>query len=228
MQTKKYNIFSIQFLHECAFSLFCPKICEMPFSPKAMFESQNCSARKTKLLSAIFPNLLTYSRKNGMIFMRNFHNSLANQEVEAMRNTVALVSARFAKPGQPFESVALPHTWNALDGQDGGMDYFRGACTYEIALPPPTEGKRQFIEFAAANHEAEVFLNGVRLGAHRGGFSTFRFELTAHMRHADNVLTVKVDNDAPDTYPQNADFTFFGGSTGPYPSSKLRRRTSIC
>ena len=128
-----------------------------------------------------------------------------------MRNTVALVSARFAKPGQPFESVALPHTWNALDGQDGGMDYFRGACTYEIALPPPTEGKRQFIEFAAANHEAEVFLNGVRLGAHRGGFSTFRFELTAHMRHTDNVLTVKVDNDAPDTYPQNADFTFFGG-----------------
>lgn len=128
-----------------------------------------------------------------------------------MRNTVALVSARFAKPGQPFESVALPHTWNALDGQDGGMDYFRGACTYEIALPPPTEGKRQFIEFAAANHEAEVFLNGVRLGAHRGGFSTFRFELTAHMRRADNMLTVKVDNDAPDTYPQNADFTFFGG-----------------
>ena len=31
------------------------------------------------------------------------------------------------------------------------------------------------------------------------------------MRHTDNVLTVKVDNDAPDTYPQNADFTFFGG-----------------
>ena len=24
--------------------------------------------------------------------------------------------------------VDLPHTWNAIDGQDGGNDYFRGSC----------------------------------------------------------------------------------------------------
>ena len=146
-----------------------------------------------------------------------------------MRNTVALVSARFAKPGQPFESVALPHTWNALDGQDGGMDYFRGACTYEIALPPPTEGKRQFIEFAAANHEAEVFLDGVRLGAHRGGFSTFRFELTADMRRDSKQHAHREGGQRRARYLSNKTqiFTFLAGSTGPYPSSKLRRRTSI-
>ena len=29
------------------------------------------------------------------------------------------------------ETVNLPHTWNAQDGQDGGDDYFRGVCVYE-------------------------------------------------------------------------------------------------
>ena len=28
------------------------------------------------------------------------------------------------------ESVTLPHTWNAVDGQDGGNDYYRGTCWY--------------------------------------------------------------------------------------------------
>ena len=28
------------------------------------------------------------------------------------------------------ELVNLPHSWNALDGQDGGNDYFRGSCVY--------------------------------------------------------------------------------------------------
>ena len=28
------------------------------------------------------------------------------------------------------ESVDLPHSWNATDGQDGGNDYFRGSCLY--------------------------------------------------------------------------------------------------
>ena len=27
-----------------------------------------------------------------------------------------------------WEAVTLPHSWNAKDGQDGGNDYYRGAC----------------------------------------------------------------------------------------------------
>ena len=36
----------------------------------------------------------------------------------------------FTKPGENRVSVTLPHTWNALDGQDGGGDYWRGECVY--------------------------------------------------------------------------------------------------
>ena len=107
--------------------------------------------------------------------------------------------------------IRLPHTWNALDGQDGGGDYYRGTCTYEIDLPDPSAGKRQYIEFRGANHVAEVWCNGHKMGTHKGGFSTFRFELTEAMKTADNLLTVTVSNGVCSVYPQEADFTFFGG-----------------
>ena len=47
-----------------------------------------------------------------------------------MRTQTLLTTAKFAKWNEAFETVALPHTWNNLDGQDGGADYHRGACWY--------------------------------------------------------------------------------------------------
>ena len=128
-----------------------------------------------------------------------------------MRTYKLLTQAQFAKAGQPPAEVTLPHTWNALDGQDGGNDYYRGVGVYEIALPDPTPGKRQYIEIQGANHVATVWCNGVKLGTHKGGFSTFRYELTKAMTAANNVLKVSVTNEVCQVYPQRADFTFFGG-----------------
>ena len=128
-----------------------------------------------------------------------------------MRNVKLMTQARFFKQGEALSVVALPHTWNALDGQDGGADYWRGIGTYEIDLPNPTKGKKQYIELQGANHVATVYCNGRELGTHKGGFSTFRFELTPAMKPEGNVLTVVVTNGVCDVYPQNADFTFYGG-----------------
>ena len=128
-----------------------------------------------------------------------------------MRVKTLLTQALFAKHGEAFQTVALPHTWNALDGQDGGADYWRGIGTYEITLPNPTKGKKQYIELQGANHVATVYCNGRELGTHKGGFSTFRYDLTPAMKAVGNVLTVVVTNAPCDVYPQNADFTFYGG-----------------
>ena len=128
-----------------------------------------------------------------------------------MRIKTLMTSARFAKQGGTMGVVALPHTWNALDGQDGGADYWRGIGTYEIDLPNPTAGTKQYIELQGANHVATVYCNGRELGTHKGGFSTFRYELTPAMNPEGNVLTVVVTNAKCDVYPQNADFTFYGG-----------------
>ena len=128
-----------------------------------------------------------------------------------MRTKSLLTTAMFAKQNEAFTSVALPHTWNALDGQDGGNDYWRGIGTYTIDLPNPTEGKKQYIEFKGANHVATVYCNGREMGTHKGGFSTFRYDLTRAMKAEGNVLTVVVTNGVSDVYPQSADFTFYGG-----------------
>ncbi|MBQ9155013.1 MAG: hypothetical protein IJ130_14520 [Solobacterium sp.] len=110
------------------------------------------------------------------------------------------------------ETVSLPHTWNAVDGQDGGNDYYRGTCWYVRELSgEETEGERLFLEFAGAAMSADVYLNGIKLAHHDGGYSAFRCELTGHLAEK-NVLAVSVDNsDSRTVYPQKADFTFYGG-----------------
>ncbi|MBP2478039.1 beta-galactosidase [Crossiella equi] len=114
-----------------------------------------------------------------------------------------------------WSTVSVPHTWNAQDGQDGGGDYHRGTGWYRRHLAPPATlaGKRVWLQFDGVNTVAEVWLNGIRLGEHRGGYAAFRFDATNAIRLAqDNVLAVRVNNSAnPDIAPISADYTFFGG-----------------
>ena len=128
-----------------------------------------------------------------------------------MRSYQILNQARFAKQDEAYTTVNIPHTWNAQDGQDGGNNYWRGVGNYEFTLPNPTPGKRQYIEIRGANHMATVWCNGRELGTHKGGFSTFRFELTDALKENGNTLQVAVSNANGNIYPQHADFTFFGG-----------------
>ena len=110
------------------------------------------------------------------------------------------------------ETVTLPHTWNAVDGQDGGNDYHRGICWYVRELAKDeTAGDRLFLELNGAAHTCEVYLNGEKLCRHEGGYSTFRVELTEKLGEK-NTLAISVDNGSNDyVYPQKADFTFYGG-----------------
>ena len=114
---------------------------------------------------------------------------------------------------QTGETVNLPHTWNGLDGQDGGNDYFRGTCCYAKAIKKDElpAGEKYFLQIHGANSSAEVYMNGKHLAHHDGGYSTWRVEIT-HTLRSENCLVILVDNAANETvYPQTADFTFYGG-----------------
>ena len=109
------------------------------------------------------------------------------------------------------ETVTLPHTWNAKDGQDGGNDYYRGTCWYKKRFARPEAEGEVWLEFNGVAMTAEVFLNGQKLARHEGGYSTFRVDLTDALRD-ENELSVSVDNGINRrVYPQKADFTFYGG-----------------
>ena len=110
-------------------------------------------------------------------------------------------------------TVDLPHTWNALDGQDGGNDYFRGTCCYlkTIAKADLPACERVYLELCGANSSADVYCNGKHLAHHDGGYSTWRVDLTNCLTD-ELQLAVLVDNAPNDrVYPQTADFTFYGG-----------------
>ena len=111
-------------------------------------------------------------------------------------------------------AVDVPHTWNAMDGQDGGNDYRRGTCTYEKIFTCPEfdrENQQVYLEFAGVNASAKVTLNGKVVMTHDGGYSTFRSDITEYLQ-PENTLTVEADNSVNDrVYPQKADFTFYGG-----------------
>ncbi|MDE5934022.1 MAG: glycoside hydrolase family 2 protein, partial [Lachnospiraceae bacterium] len=97
-----------------------------------------------------------------------------------MRRTEKLMQDwMFFKNGEK-RLVDLPHTWNALDGQDGGNDYFRGTCVYEkqIAKPDFRKGERVYLQFHGVNASAKVIWNGRNVCVHHNGYSTFRIDVT--------------------------------------------------
>ena len=109
--------------------------------------------------------------------------------------------------------VNLPHTWNAIDGQDGGNDLYRGTAFYakELEKSELPEADLYYLELCGANSSASVYVNGRKLASHDGGYSTWRVNITDALK-AKNLIVIEVDNSVNDTvYPQHADFTFYGG-----------------
>ena len=109
--------------------------------------------------------------------------------------------------------VNLPHTWNNIDGQDGGNDYYRGKCFYAKTLEKNELPKREryYIEFNGANSSADLYLNGEHVAHHDGGYSAWRVDITDFVK-GENLFVVAVDNSPNEkVYPQVADFTFYGG-----------------
>ena len=111
-------------------------------------------------------------------------------------------------------AVSLPHTWNALDGQDGGNDYWRGTNVYDVEFAAPDFNKDTevvYLQFHGVNASSKVILNGKEVCSHDGGYSTFRTDVTDCLADS-NKMVVEVDNSVNDrVYPQKADFTFYGG-----------------
>lgn len=116
---------------------------------------------------------------------------------------------KFTQHGKEI-SVNLPHTWNNLDGQDGKDGYYRGLGRYKKVLGQ-ADGN-VYLDINGANSVCKVYLNNEVLAVHKGGYSSFRVNLTGKLNNNENNLIVDVDNSLDDEiYPAMADFTFYGG-----------------
>ena len=107
-----------------------------------------------------------------------------------------------------MEAVNLPHTWY-VDGE-----HYYGAVVYQKEIELDTRaGKQAYVEFGGADRWCRVYLNGVFLGEHEGGYSIFRVAIDrSAVKTGKNVLTVLLDNrDWGYISPLAGDFTIYGG-----------------
>ena len=115
-----------------------------------------------------------------------------------------------------WKAVALPHTWNT-DAYETSA-YKQGKCSYKRILRLPIEtNKRYFLKLEAANKTSTIYINGKKVGEHRGGYTASVADLTPFLRRAkslddcSNEILITVDNADRHVAPISADFTFMGG-----------------
>ena len=117
---------------------------------------------------------------------------------------------------QGWESVTIPHTWNAKDVLTEGDHCYQGVGWYRSSfdLPKEQKSRRYFIRFEGVCLVSDVYVNGVYIGRHKGGFSAFCYEITRQVRTGrKNSISVKVDNSMqPDVAPSGTYlYPLFGG-----------------
>ena len=114
-----------------------------------------------------------------------------------------------------WETVNIPHTWNAGDAADDVPGFYRGPAWYRkrIVLPADAADKQVYLCFEGANQVVRLYVNGHYAGKHTGGYTRFVFDITKYIvPGGENLFAVEVDNaHNPDIPPLSADFTFFGG-----------------
>ena len=122
-----------------------------------------------------------------------------------------------------WKSVTVPHCYDVKRAQAGGGSHFdwqkgsfyMGPTWYRktFSVPKSQKGRRFFVKFEAASSVADVFINGKKLGQHKGAFTAFCYELTDHIKFGKpNVIAVKVTNAyREDIPPLSGDFVLFGG-----------------
>lgn len=111
-------------------------------------------------------------------------------------------------------TLNVPGDWNS---QDEKLFYYEGSVWYRkiFDVEKSAADHRLFIYFGAANYEADVYLNGKKLGQHIGGFTPFAYEITKLVKAKNNSLVVRVNNNrhAEAVPTVNTDWWNYGGLT---------------
>jgi len=111
-----------------------------------------------------------------------------------------------------WEAIGLPHTFSLPYFQSPEFYVGYGWYRKQFEIPSSWAGKRLFLEFEAAFQNAEIFLNGTKVGIHQGGYTGFQVDITSAARAGKNVLAVRLNNLwNPRIAPRAGEHTFSGG-----------------
>jgi glycosyl hydrolase family 2 len=111
-----------------------------------------------------------------------------------------------------WENVGLPHSFS--------LPYFMASKFYvgygwyrkHFSVPSSWTGKSVSLEFQAAFDQAQVYVNGTKVGEHIGGYNGFSIDITSAIKTGDNVVAVRLNNTwNAQIPPLTGDHTFQGG-----------------
>jgi beta-glucuronidase len=151
----------------------------------------------------------------------DYRREVRDQQTEPSKSESLFLGYQPQDPSERVEynfeksdNILVPRDWNS---QKEKLFYYEGSVWYYKAFDYDLKanGNRQFIYFGAANYEADVYLNGKKLGKHIGGFTPFNFEVTGKLNPKGNFVIVKVDNTRGlEKVPTiNTDWWNYGGLT---------------
>lgn len=111
-------------------------------------------------------------------------------------------------------TINVPGDWNT---QKENLYYYEGTVWYKKSFDIENfkSSKRYYLHFGAVNYRADVYVNGKKLGTHKGGFTPFNFEITNFVKAKENFVVVRVDNKrfADEIPGLNTDWWNYGGIT---------------
>jgi len=111
-----------------------------------------------------------------------------------------------------WDAINLPHSFSMPYFQS--KDFYVGYGWYRkhLVIKPEWVFKRVFLEFEGAFQDAEVYVNGTRIGEHKGGYTGFSMDISASIHPGDNLLAVRLNNLwNAQVEPRGGDHTFMGG-----------------
>ncbi len=128
------------------------------------------------------------------------------------------MSVRAGDTSLSWNSVSLPHTVR-IEPVYGTERQWQGYAVYRrfFRVPAEAKGKRVSVRFEAAMQNADVFLNGIYLRSHHGGYLPFSVDLTGRLKmNEENCILVMLSNlDDPQTPPgkplADLDFNYYSG-----------------
>jgi beta-galactosidase len=124
----------------------------------------------------------------------------------------------FSKPDfntSSWENVSLPHTTNiepqVVNDQWQGVAWYRKS--FDVPVNPST--KKVFLELEAAMNFSKIWINGMLVSEHHGGYLPVKVDITKYVNKGDNVVAIRLDNtDNKITGPKplkRLDFNMYGG-----------------
>ena len=111
-----------------------------------------------------------------------------------------------------WEKIGLPHSFSMPYFMS--KDFYTGYGWYRkgFVLEAKDLERKLFLEFDGVFQEAEIYVNGVKAGAHIGGYTGFSVDITSLVQAGDNVVAVRVNNLwKPDVVPRAGEHVFSGG-----------------